>query len=88
MLWWRQALQANTAISSETTGTSSTLSQRVEQTQECLLVIATIVDQIRLLPHGPTYGAAHKREEIEGNTQHVKIDLLGRVKEADVLPHA
>jgi len=64
-----------------------TLSQRVEETEEGLLDIATTVDKINFLPHGPTYGAAYKREEIEGNTQHVKINLLGRVTEADVLPH-
>ena len=64
-----------------------TLSQRVEETEDGLLDIATTVDKINFLPHGPTIGAAHKREEIEGNTQHVKIDLLGTVTEADVLPH-
>jgi hypothetical protein len=64
-----------------------TLSQRVEETEEGLLDIATTVDKINFLPHGPTYGAAYKREEIEGNTQRVKIDPQGMVTEANVLPH-
>jgi len=64
-----------------------TLSQRVQETEEGLLDIATTIDKINFLPHGPTYGAAYKREQIEGNTQHIKINLLGKVEEANVLPH-
>ena len=68
------------------------LSQRVEETEEGLLDIATTVDAINLLPptrgrgFGPP-GVVYKREEIQGNTQHIKINLLGRVEDAQVLPH-
>ena len=66
------------------------LSQRVEETEEGLLDIATTVDKINpLVPSrgfGPP-GVVYKREEIEGNTQHIKINLLGKVEEAQVLPH-
>ena len=64
-----------------------TLSQRVQETEEGLLDIATTVDKINFLPHGPTYGADYNREQIEGNTQHMKINLLGKMEEANVLPH-
>ncbi len=66
------------------------LSQRVEETEEGLLDIATTVDKINPLPpsrgFGPP-GVVYKREEIQGNTQHIKINLLGKVEEALVLPH-
>ena len=64
-----------------------TFSQKVSDDGDGLLDIAATVDKINFLPHGPTYGAAYKREEIEGNTQRIKIDVLGRVKEAKFLPH-
>ena len=66
------------------------LSQRIEETEEGLLDIATTVDQINLLPPEPGPGApglAYRREDIVGNTQHIKINLLGKVEEAQVLPH-
>lgn len=63
------------------------LIQRVKETDTGLLDIATTIEKINFLPHGPTHGATYKREEIEGNTQHVKINLLGKVEEAHVLPH-
>ena len=66
------------------------LSQRVEETEEGLLDIATTVDKINPVPStrgfGPP-GVVYKREEIQGNTQHIKINLLGEVEEARVLPH-
>ncbi len=66
------------------------LSQRVEETEEGLLDIATTVDKINPVPpsrgFGPP-GVVYKREEIEGNTQHIKINLLGKVEKAQVLPH-
>ena len=68
------------------------LSQRVEETEEGLLDIATTVDEINSLPPDRrggfgAPGVIYKREEIEGNTQHIKINLLGEVEEARVLPH-
>ena len=63
-----------------------TLSQRVQETEEGLLDIATTVDKINFLPHGPTYGADYNREQIEGNTQHIKINLLGKVETATKTP--
>ncbi len=66
------------------------LSQRVEETDEGLLDIATTVDQINPVPSSRGFGppgVVYKREEILGNTQHIKINLLGKVEEAQVLPH-
>jgi hypothetical protein len=66
------------------------LSQRVEETEEGLLDIATTVDKINPLPSSRGFGppgVVYKREEILGNTQHIKINLLGKVEEAQVLPH-
>ncbi len=66
------------------------LSQRVEETEEGLLDIATTVDKINPLPSSRGFGppgVVYKREEIQGNTQHIKINLLGKVEEALVLPH-
>ncbi len=65
------------------------LSQRIEETEEGLLDIATTVDQINPLPPPPGAGPpgmVYKREDIVGNTQHIKINLLGKVEEAKVLP--
>ncbi len=64
-----------------------TLSQNVKDAGDGLLDISTTVKKINFLPHGPTYGAAYKREEITGSTQHIKINLQGEVKEANVIPH-
>ncbi len=65
------------------------LSQRVEETEEGLLDIATTVDKINLLPPargaGPP-GMVYKRKDIVGNTQHIKINLSGKVEEARVFP--
>jgi hypothetical protein len=66
------------------------LSQRIEETEEGLLDIATTVDQINLLPPerdaGPP-GMVYVREDIVGNTQHISINLSGKVEKAQVLPH-
>ncbi len=66
------------------------LSQRIEETEEGLLDIATTIDQINLLPPEPGPGApgmTYRREDIVGNTQHIRINLLGKVEEARVFPH-
>jgi hypothetical protein len=66
------------------------LSQRIEETEEGLLDIATTVDQINLLPPPPGAGPpgmVYKREDIVGNTQHIEINRSGKVERAWVLPH-
>ncbi len=66
------------------------LSQRIEETEEGLLDIATTVDQINLLPPPPGAGPpgmVYKREDIVGNTQHIEINRSGKVEKALVLPH-
>lgn len=91
------------------------LSQRIEETEEGLLDIATTVDQINSLPPesrggrgggpgggggggpgggsggerrgGGPPGMVYLREDIVGNTQHIKINRSGKVEEAHVLPH-
>ncbi len=64
-----------------------TLSQNLKDAGDGLIDISMTVKKINFLPHGPTYGAAYKREEITGNTQHIKINLQGKVVAANVLPH-
>ncbi len=65
------------------------LSQRIEETEEGLLDLATTIDKINLLPpargFGPP-GMVYKREDIVGNTQHIKVNLSGKVEEARVFP--
>jgi hypothetical protein len=63
------------------------LSQKVEEDGDGLLDIATKVDKINVLKHGATYGASYKREDILGNSQNIKINLLGKVAEANFMPH-
>ncbi len=65
------------------------LSQRIEETGEGLLDIATTVEEINLLP--PARGAdppgmVYKRKDIVGNTQHIKVNRSGKVEEARVIP--
>jgi hypothetical protein len=64
-----------------------TLSQDVKGNGDGFLDISTTVKKINFLPHGPTYGASYKREEITGNTQQIKINLQGKVEEANLIPH-
>jgi len=64
-----------------------TLSQNVKDAGDGMLNISTTVKKINFLSHSPTNGAADKREEITGSTQHVKINLQGKVKEAKVIHH-
>jgi hypothetical protein len=64
-----------------------TLSQQVKNAGYGLLDIMTTVKNINVPPHGPIYGAVYKREDIPGNTQQIKINLLGEVEEAKVIPH-
>ncbi len=66
------------------------LSQRIEETEEGLLDLATTVDKINLLPPPPGAGPpgmVYKREDIVGNTQHIEINRSGKVEKARVLPH-
>lgn len=63
------------------------LSQNVKDAGEGLLDISTTVKEINALPGGLTFGAAYERDEITGNTQHIKINLQGQVEEAKVIPH-
>ncbi|MDB4444164.1 hypothetical protein N9174_02365 [bacterium] len=63
------------------------LTQSVKETGDGLLDIALTVDEINLIPHGPSIGAQYKREQIVGNTQHIKVNLLGKVEAANGLPH-
>lgn len=64
-----------------------TLSQQVQKVGEGLLDIAYTVDEINWEEHGPSAGSAYKREEILGNTGHIKVNLLGKVEEAGGIPH-
>jgi hypothetical protein len=64
-----------------------TLSQNLKDAGDGLLNISTTVKKINFLPPGPTLEAAYKRQEIEGNVQHTKINLQGNVVEAKVIPH-
>jgi hypothetical protein len=59
------------------------LSQNVKDAGDGLLGISTTVKKINFSPQGPT----SEREEITGSTQHIKINLQGQVKEANVIPH-
>lgn len=63
------------------------LSQRVEKIDGGLLDIALTVDEINLIPHGPSIGAQYKREEIIGNSRHTTVSLLGEVQEVKGFPH-
>jgi hypothetical protein len=63
------------------------ISQSIKESGEGFLDIALTVDKINFIPHGPSIGAQYKREQIIGNTQHTKINVLGAVKEANGLPH-
>ncbi len=65
------------------------LSQRIEETEEGLLDLATTAEKINVLP--PARGAdppgmIYLRKDIVGNTQHIKINLSGKVEEARVFP--
>jgi len=65
------------------------LIQRIEETEEGLLDIATTVEEINLLPlaRGPgPPGMRYQRKDIVGNTQHIKINRSGKVEEARVFP--
>ena len=62
------------------------LSQNVKDAGDGLLGISTTVKKINFSPQSPTFGAATEREEITGSTQHIKINLQGKVKEANVIP--
>ena len=64
-----------------------TLSQQVKAAEDGLLDIITTVKEINLTPYGPIYGAVYKRADIPGNSQQIKINLLGEVQEAKVIPH-
>ena len=64
-----------------------TLSQQVKDAGDGLLDIITTVKKINIPPHGPIYGAVYKREDIPGNFQRIKVNLIGEVKEAKVFPH-
>lgn len=64
-----------------------TLSQQVKDAGDGLLDVMTTFKKINIPPHGPIYGAVYKREDIPGNTQQIKINLLGEVEEAKVIPH-
>ena len=63
------------------------LSQVVKRVDGGLLDIALTVDELNLIPHGPSIGAQYKREQIIGNTQHISINLLGEVRAAQGFPH-
>jgi hypothetical protein len=62
-----------------------TLSQNVKDAGDGLLDVSTTVEKINFLAHDPSKGVPPKKEEITGSTQHVKINLQGKVKEASVL---
>jgi hypothetical protein len=64
-----------------------TLSQRVVSESDGLLDIALTVDDINWEKHGPSRGSAYKREEIIGNTGHLRVNVLGNVAEARGIPH-
>ena len=64
-----------------------TLKQQVNDAGEGLLNISTTVKKINVLPPGPSFEKAYKRQEIVGSTQQIKINLQGKVIEADVIPH-
>jgi hypothetical protein len=59
----------------------------VKRMDDGFLDIALTVDEIKLIPHGPSIGAQYKREQIVGNTQHMSTNLLGEVEAAQGLPH-
>ena len=64
-----------------------TLIQQVKDAGDGLLDIMTTIKTINIPPHAPIYGAVYKREDIPGNTQQIKINLLGEVEEAKLIPH-
>lgn len=64
-----------------------TLSQSIKEADEGLLDVALTVDEINLIPHGPSIGAQYKREQIIGNSRHTLINVLGEVEEAKGFPH-
>ncbi len=64
-----------------------TLGQRVGSASDGLLDIALTVDGINWEQHGPSRGSAYKREEIIGNTGHLRVNVLGKVAEASGIPH-
>jgi hypothetical protein len=64
-----------------------TLIQQVKDAGEGLLDIMTTIKKINIPPHGPIYGAVYKREDIPGNTQQIKINLVGEAEEAKLIPH-